>query len=707
MKVQRQRPGIKRRWLFRPAAAVLVPAALLMLVETGLRVGGYGYPTSAFVRQDIQGRTCYVNNPAFAWRYLSPAIPLEFEPMVFAAEKPPNTRRIFILGASAAQGTPEPAYAFGRLLEVMLQESCPETDFEVLIPAMPAINSHAVMDVARECALHQPDLMIAYLGNNEVVGPYGAGTVFAPLLNQRWLIRSSLAVKRLRTGQLIEALLSRHIKGKQPRPWRGLEMFVGREVPSDDPRLKTVHAHFRRNMQEICRTAESSGIPLLLCTVAVNLRDCAPFASRHRADLSVAALQEWKARFQQALEAEQTGHHTDARNAYQQAVALAPEHAEAQFRLARCLALLGDPAAAGEHYRKALEADVLRFRADATINRIIREVAGSSDPGTVSLVDIQQHLAERSPHHQPGKEFFHEHVHFTFSGNYEVARRLTAAAHERLSRLTPPTNTPPPSAMDEAACARRLAYTGWDQYEIARRLRSEYFSKPPFTGQADHAARLAEWDTTLAALKVHSTPEGLAQAEETYQEALRRRPEDLQLHWRYGLLLEAGQQPAQAEAQYRWVANHSGNFSRVMLQLARRCGDGGRLEEAQRLIEQALRCQPYQPYAFYNLGFIHQKQQQPNAAIQAWRRAVELKPDFGAAYNNLGGALYLAGQTDAAIAALRQGLAEEPDLYDLHYNLGAILLARGEIEAGRRSIQRALEINPQAVMAQRLLDALQ
>jgi len=37
------------------------------------------------------------------------------------------------------------------------------------------------LEIAKDCAHHQADLFILYLGNNEVVGPYGAGTVFTPL----------------------------------------------------------------------------------------------------------------------------------------------------------------------------------------------------------------------------------------------------------------------------------------------------------------------------------------------------------------------------------------------------------------------------------------------------------------------------------------------------------------------------------------------
>ena len=92
--------------------------------------------------------------------------------------KPPNTKRIFILGESAALGDPMPEFSFSRMLEKMLIERFPSNRFEVINVAVTAINSHVILPIARECARHEGDLWIVYMGNNEMVGPFGAGTVF-------------------------------------------------------------------------------------------------------------------------------------------------------------------------------------------------------------------------------------------------------------------------------------------------------------------------------------------------------------------------------------------------------------------------------------------------------------------------------------------------------------------------------------------------
>jgi hypothetical protein len=49
----------------------------------------------------------------------------------------------------------------------------------------------------------EPDLFVVYAGNNEVVGPYGAGTVLTAAAPPLPLVRASVAARRARRGQLV------------------------------------------------------------------------------------------------------------------------------------------------------------------------------------------------------------------------------------------------------------------------------------------------------------------------------------------------------------------------------------------------------------------------------------------------------------------------------------------------------------------------
>jgi tetratricopeptide (TPR) repeat protein len=114
--------------------------------------------------------------------------------------------------------------------------------------------------------------------------------------------------------------------------------------------------------------------------------------------------------------------------------------------------------------------DTLRFRADSRIDRIIRNTAAAAG---AELIDGAAALGPT-----PGGDLFYEHAHLTPEGNYVLARAFFAA-------LAP--GAPPP---DFAACAQRLALTGFDRYRVAKEVLRR-LERPPFTGQSDHAAQVA------------------------------------------------------------------------------------------------------------------------------------------------------------------------------------------------------------------------
>ena len=67
------RPMSRRRlWLYRLLSATLAPALFLCLLEGGLRLFGYGYPTDFFL--PISGRSAWTTNPRFGWQFFPPAI---------------------------------------------------------------------------------------------------------------------------------------------------------------------------------------------------------------------------------------------------------------------------------------------------------------------------------------------------------------------------------------------------------------------------------------------------------------------------------------------------------------------------------------------------------------------------------------------------------------------------------------------------------
>jgi hypothetical protein len=241
------------------------------------------------LRQEVGGETRYLSNPRFTWLFFDPAVARVAPPFSLAVRKPPGAVRVFVLGSSAAQGDPEPAFGIARVLEVVLRDQYPGVELEVVNAAATAINSHYVYAAARGALRLEPDVFVVYAGNNEVVGPYGAGTVFTASAPPLPFVRASVAAQRTRLGQLVGDVARAAGKslgrGRAPGAWHGMEMFLERQVRPGDPALERAYRNYEGNLADTCRVARSAGVPVVLSTVAANLRSCGPFASPEAAEI--------------------------------------------------------------------------------------------------------------------------------------------------------------------------------------------------------------------------------------------------------------------------------------------------------------------------------------------------------------------------------------------------------------------------------------
>ena len=133
------------------------------------------------------------------------------------------------------------------------------------------------------------------MGNNEVVGPYGSGTVFGPQAASLALVRAGVAFKATRIGQALGSLI-RACSEAAHQPER-----VGRngDVPAQPrPPGRPAYGHglcvaLQSNLEDIIDIGRRCGAKVLVSTVARNLKDCGPFASEHRPGLPGEELSQW------------------------------------------------------------------------------------------------------------------------------------------------------------------------------------------------------------------------------------------------------------------------------------------------------------------------------------------------------------------------------------------------------------------------------
>ena len=93
----------------------------------------------------------------------------------------------------------------------------------------------------------------------------------------------------------------------------------------------------------------------------------------------------------------------------------------------------------------------------------------------------------------------------------------------------------------------------------------------------------------------------------------------------------------------------------------------------------------------------------PEAAIAAYRRALELLPDMLPVRNNLANALAAAGRREESIVELREIVRRRPDYGIAHYNLGRMLFYEGQLEEAAGHLRRAVDLGPQERRSQHYL----
>lgn len=675
----------------------LIPALLFAGLELVLRLVHYGYPTSFFRETQIAGRAVYVENDRFGLRFFPRSMVRIPSPTVLPATKAAKTCRVFILGESAALGDPEPAFGFGRYLEVLLRERFPDTRFEVICASMTAINSHALLPIARECANRQGDLWVIYMGNNEVVGPFGAGTVLGPRSPSLFSIRASLALKTTRLGQLLDATIDRIIPADSaPSSWQGMKMFTNAQTRPDDANRRRTNEHFRKNLEAILRTAKQAGVPVVLCTVATNLKDCAPFASLHPDQFTDNQLRDWERIYRAGMELEAAGKWNEAADQYQQAAAIDAEFAELQFRLGRCHLALNQLDQARRCFELARDFDALPFRASSTQNAIIRAAGRKFAGQGVALLDVEEALAQASPQSIAGAELFYEHVHLNFEGNFQLARVVAEKAEPLLSKflLSRPTRAWPAADV----CDQHLCVTPWDRQRVYENVLQRE-TQPPFTLQLDHTNQIQNLSGELKQIRSRMNSNAIEPARALYRQALRERPDDFILHGNFAKLLEETGDPAGAVAAWQRTQEllpyHFGPEFYLGKLLARL----GRFDEAESHLARALRLRPDIVEALDELGRVLVRQKRTAEALVQLNQALALQPGNARLHLHTAEALAAQDQRPEAMASLRRAIQLRPDYWEARYLLGVELAIRGDLPAACEQFSEVVRLKPDHALA--------
>jgi tetratricopeptide (TPR) repeat protein len=717
-------------------ALVVIPVILLGGIEAGLRLFGYGYDPGLFKKITIGHEQYFVNNDDFAFRFFPPQMARFPGPIRMAATKPAGTYRVFILGESAAMGDPEPAYGAGRYLEALLSERYPEAHFEIINLGITAIDSHVVLPIACECAHHQGDLWIIYMGNNEMVGPFGAATVFGAKAPPLALIRLNLAIQKTRLGQLLENTARWFKRGNMnAKSWGGMEMFVGNQLAADDPRKESVYRNFSRNLHDLVEAGLDSGAKILLNTVAVNLKDCAPFASMVNSNLPPADRAKYDRCFAEGVQAESPGDYAAAVRNFAPAATLDPKVAELQFRWGECLLQLTNAVAARAHLQLACDGDALPFRADSRINAIIRKESEKADVANLHFFDAARFLAAQTPAGVCGRETFFEHVHFNFDGNYLLGR----AWAEQVAGWLPPEITRTANTNGWAAqviCDQRLGLSDWNRSLILDHMIGR-LEEPPLSTQVGNEGRIKDLQTRVTELHSRMNAMATGKTREKFLKIVARYPEDYYLHenfalflsltgdlpgattqcrlaqdlipqdcviyFQLGRLLVSQNQHMEAESCFREAVALRPSLTDGWVQMGNVLALQGKFTTALESYGIALKQNPQDAETTFHCGMMLAKLNRHAEAMQKYHAAIRLNPGNWEPHFELGGELDAAGRLDAAINEFGEAAKLNPGNSRTHFNYGVLLAKQGRLDAAQHEFEESLRLDPTYAKAQEYL----
>jgi len=128
--------------------------------------------------------------------------------------------------------------------------------------------------------------------------------------------------------------------------------------------------------------------------------------------------------------------------------------------------------------------------------------------------------------------------------------------------------------------------------------------------------------------------------------------------------------------------------------LGTHAGESADLEAAVDHYRAAVTLEPDYVKAWTNLGVALARADRAGEAIEAYTRALELEPGHTNARYNLANALVREGRDDEAIEQYERVVAAEPGDADARFNLARALERRGEVDRAIGSYESVLEVDP-------------
>ncbi len=134
-------------------------------------------------------------------------------------------------------------------------------------------------------------------------------------------------------------------------------------------------------------------------------------------------------------------------------------------------------------------------------------------------------------------------------------------------------------------------------------------------------------------------------------------------------------------------------------QMAREHFEAGRLPQADQLCRQIVQADAGHFGAWHLLGLIASRAGRNDQAIDDFKAALRLNPDFAEAHTDLAIELAIRQKLAEAVDSFRQALRVKPEYVRAHFGLGIALQYQGKLDEAAANFQRAAQLQPDHAQA--------
>jgi tetratricopeptide (TPR) repeat protein len=113
----------------------------------------------------------------------------------------------------------------------------------------------------------------------------------------------------------------------------------------------------------------------------------------------------------------------------------------------------------------------------------------------------------------------------------------------------------------------------------------------------------------------------------------------------------------------------------------------------------ALTLKPARPYTLNGLGTVLYAKGKFNEAMQKWKQAVEIDPNFASAYYNMGNAMETEKDYSGAMDAYVKAIRINPGMADAYFRIGSILFRDRHYPQASVLLAKAAQLSPDAEFA--------